>query len=101
MQVTYDHQADAMYILLSENTVIHSKQINPNFALDLDENGEVIGIEVLNVRKSGINPLTLEISHSTEDTAVERPDPEAIRQGRIARMQALKRQRAKEGHDAQ
>jgi uncharacterized protein YuzE len=96
MQMTYDHQADAMYILLKESTVVSSKRFDPNVALDLDENGGVIGIEILNVRKSGIDPLTLELIHATSDHEVERPDPESLRQGRIARMQALKRQRQQE-----
>lgn len=48
------------------------------------EDDQVIGIEVLNVQKSGIDPLTLHAIHHTSDQDVERPDPEAIRQGRIA-----------------
>jgi uncharacterized protein YuzE len=96
MQMTYDHKADAMYIRLTDHGVVQSKQVNPNFALDLDENGDVIGIEVLNVRVSGIDPLALEIVHSTADQEAERPDPEAMRKGRAARMEALKRQRQKD-----
>jgi uncharacterized protein YuzE len=99
MQMTYDHQADALYIQLTNHSVVRSKQVNPNFALDLDESGEVIGIEVLNVRKSGIDPLALEILHTTPDQAAERPNPDAIRQGRKARMEALKRLRAKEAEN--
>jgi uncharacterized protein YuzE len=93
MQMTYDHVADAMYIRLTEKAVVRTQSINASFNLDLDETGAVIGIEVLNVRKSGIDPLALEITHSTPDTPVVRPDPEVMRQGRIARMTALKRQR--------
>ncbi|MBC8170066.1 MAG: DUF2283 domain-containing protein [Anaerolineae bacterium] len=101
MQMTYDHQSDAMYIRLTGQTVSRSSQINPNFALDLDANGEVIGIELLNVRKSGIDPLALEVLHQTTATAeVERPDPEVIRHGRAARMEALKLQRKQEIQDA-
>jgi uncharacterized protein YuzE len=100
MQMTYDHKSDAMYIRLTNNPVIRSKQINTNFALDLDETGELIGIEVLNVRKSGIDPLALEVLQMTPDHEVERPDQETIRQGRIAQMEALKQQRAKEAEKA-
>jgi uncharacterized protein YuzE len=96
MQITYDHKADALYIRLTHHTVVQSKQMNPNFAFDLDENGDVIGIEVLNVRQSGIDPLSLEVVQVTSDQDVERPDQETIRQGRTARMEALKRQRAQE-----
>ena len=96
MQMTYDSTTDAMYIQLTSSTVIRSQQINSNFALDLDENSEVVGIEMLNVRKSGIDPLALEIVQTNSSQEVERPDQEAIRQGRIARMEALKRQKQTE-----
>jgi uncharacterized protein YuzE len=96
MQMTYDDLADAMYIRLTSGGVSRTKQINPNFMLDLDENGDVIGIEVLNVRKSGINPLALDIVQSTPEQNSEAPDMEAIRRDRAARMETLKRQRGKE-----
>lgn len=66
MQITYDHQADALSIQLTEHPVIRSKQINSNFALDLDEEREVIGIEVLRVRQSGIDPLIVEVRQVTK-----------------------------------
>lgn len=93
MQVKYDQDTDAMYIRLTDHVVLTSKQLNPSFAVDLDENGDVIGIEVLNVRQSGIDPLAVEVVHTLPDQPIERPDQEAIKQGRIARMEALKRQR--------
>jgi uncharacterized protein YuzE len=99
MQMQYDPKADALYIHLTAHTVIRTMPINPNFNLDLDEAGEVVGIEILNVRKSGIDPLALEVMEITPDDEVERPDPEAIRKGRIARMEALKRQQRKETQD--
>lgn len=95
MRITYDPQADAMYIQLTDQPIIKSRQINANLALDLDEAGETIGIEILNVRKAGIDPL-VDIVQTPADQVVERPDPEVIRQGRMARMEALKRQREKE-----
>ncbi|MEP7294348.1 MAG: DUF2283 domain-containing protein, partial [Chloroflexota bacterium] len=96
MQMTYDSTTDAMYIQLTNSPVIRSQQINPNFALDLDENSEIVGIEMLNVRKSGIDPLALEVVQTTSIQEVLRPDQEAIRQGRIAKMEALKRQKQTE-----
>jgi uncharacterized protein YuzE len=99
MQMQYDPKTDALYIHLTAHTVIRTKPINLNFNLDLDEAGEVVGIEILNVRKSGIDPLALEVIETKPDDEVERPDPEAIRKGRIARMEALKRQQRKETQD--
>lgn len=93
MQVKYDQEADAMYIRLTDNPVLTSKQLSPGFAVDLDENGNVIGIEVLNVRQSGIDPLAVEVIHTLPDQSTERPDQDTVKHGRAARMEALKRQR--------
>ena len=59
MKFTYDQLADALYIQLTDKQVHHSKRINYNFALDFDSEDEVIGIEVLNVRKRDLDPFEL------------------------------------------
>lgn len=56
MKFTYDQLADALYIQLVQATVAQSKRINFNVTLDFDADGQVIGMEVLNVRKRGLNP---------------------------------------------
>ena len=47
MKVTYDPDADAMYIRLTNEKFKKTKVIDDNTILDLDENGKVIGIELL------------------------------------------------------
>jgi uncharacterized protein YuzE len=96
MKMTYDHKADALYITLTENVSINTRQMNPNFRLDVDENDEVVGIEVLNVRKSGIDPLSLTTIHHTPDHEAERPDPAAIKARRAEIRAARKRQQERE-----
>ena len=99
MQITYDHTVDALYIKLTDHLIVKTKPVNNNFILDTDESGEVVGIEILNARKSGIDPLALQILHSTADhQTVEPPDPEEIRKGREAKMEALKRMHEKAEH---
>ena len=51
MKVTYDKEADAMYISLTEKKFSKCKEIDRNTILDLDEDGNVIGIELLFVSK--------------------------------------------------
>lgn len=47
MKVTYDEDADAMYIRLTNERYSKTKPIDKNTILDLDKNGNVIGIELL------------------------------------------------------
>ena len=51
MKVTYDHEADAMYIKLTEEKFSKVKIIDKNTILNLDKNGNVIGLELLFVSK--------------------------------------------------
>ena len=51
MRITYDKEADAMYIKLTNEKFSKTKIIDKNTILNLDENGNVIGIELLFVSK--------------------------------------------------
>ena len=51
MKITYDKEADAIYIKLTNEKFSKTKIIDRNTILNLDENGEVIGIELLFVSK--------------------------------------------------
>jgi uncharacterized protein YuzE len=93
MEIRYDHVSDAMYIKLIDRPVFKSKRVTLNLNIDLDEQDAVIGIEVISVRTAGIDPLTMAIVHVTTAENVDRPDQEAIQQGRFARVEAMKRQK--------
>ncbi|MEK6896570.1 MAG: DUF2283 domain-containing protein, partial [Nanoarchaeota archaeon] len=51
MKITYDKDADAMYVELTDKKFSKCKEIDKNTILDLDEEGNVIGIELLFVSK--------------------------------------------------
>lgn len=51
MKVTYDPDADAMYVKFTNEKFSKTKVIDDNTILDLDKNGNVIGIELLFVSK--------------------------------------------------
>lgn len=51
MRITYDAEADAMYIKFRETEVDHTQEINENTIIDFDKDGQVIGVEVLFVRE--------------------------------------------------
>jgi uncharacterized protein YuzE len=52
VRVEYDHKADAMYIWLRKAKYDVSEELAENIVLDLDKNGRIIGIEVLDVSKN-------------------------------------------------
>ena len=51
MKVTYDADADAMYIKLTNEKFSKNKIIDKNTILNLDKDGKVIGLELLFVSK--------------------------------------------------
>jgi uncharacterized protein YuzE len=51
MRVRFDEQADTLYVRLDESPVVESEEVRPGVILDLDEQGEIVGIEILSVGK--------------------------------------------------
>jgi uncharacterized protein YuzE len=52
MKVTYDSDADAMYIYLNEREVVRTVQVSDRVLVDLDDEGNLRGVEVLFVSKA-------------------------------------------------
>jgi len=59
MKIEYDQQADAMYIRLRAGDVAESEEVRPGVVLDFDTQGQVLGIEMLDVSKRTDNPREL------------------------------------------
>jgi len=75
MRITYDPEADALYIELRQAMPTDSRDIEEGVTANLDPDGHVIGIEVLHVRERlGHNALTrvvleqlpLTVTHESE-----------------------------------
>jgi uncharacterized protein YuzE len=56
MVVKYDKESDIIYIQFSENKVVESDEDKPGIILDYGENGDIVGIEVLNASKKTKQP---------------------------------------------
>ena len=53
MKITYDPDADALYIYLEEDADIeNTKKVDENTILDYDKAGKIIGIELLFVKET-------------------------------------------------
>jgi len=57
MKLEYAPAADALYVRLNDQPIIESEQIKPGIVLDYDEDGNVVGIEVLGASKYEHPPL--------------------------------------------
>ena len=47
MKITYDQEADAIYILLANRKPSHAIEVEEGINYDVDEQGHLIGIEIL------------------------------------------------------
>ena len=51
MNISYDSVADAIYIKISSGNVLESKAIKEGIIVDYIEDGEIIGLEILDYSK--------------------------------------------------
>ena len=49
--VKFDPAADAAHIRFSGESVIESEEVSDGIVLDFDENGRIVGMEILEARK--------------------------------------------------
>ena len=51
MNITFDKEADALYIEFNKGEFGSNKKIDDNTIIDLDKKGNILGIEMLSVSK--------------------------------------------------
>ncbi len=62
MKIQYDKEVDALYIEFKKGRANKTIEKGGNFLLDVDKNGKVMGIEILNYSKSVPSKERLQIS---------------------------------------
>ena len=76
MEINYDKEADALYIEFRKGKFEKNKKIDDFTIIDLDEDGKILGIELLEVstskRISSVNVKNLAVAkcHRVENTPV-------------------------------
>ena len=50
MKIKYDANIDAIYVILSDDKVVESKERSKDVIVDYNKNDEIVAIEVLNVK---------------------------------------------------
>jgi len=51
MKMHYDEKVDALYLTLDDSEVVESEEVKPGIVLDFNADNQVVGIEVLDLRK--------------------------------------------------
>ncbi len=51
MKHWYDAAADALFVRFSDAKIMESEEMRPGVVLDFDQNGKLVGIELLDARK--------------------------------------------------
>jgi uncharacterized protein YuzE len=62
MKITYDPEVDILRIILINVLIEDSDEEKPGVILDYDEDGNIIGLEILDASKRIDNPRSLEYS---------------------------------------
>ena len=63
MKVRYDRKHDILYIDLNPEKRAHDTQpLNEDIFIDLDENNNIVGIEILRATENIIEPIATEIA---------------------------------------
>jgi uncharacterized protein YuzE len=60
MKVTYDPIVDVLRIIFNGALIEESNEDKPGVILDYDENGKIVGLEVLNASQMMDNPRSIE-----------------------------------------
>jgi uncharacterized protein YuzE len=60
MRLKVDNENDALYFRLDETVIIESEEVEPGVILDYDQNGKVVGIEILQL-STRVKPEQLRI----------------------------------------
>lgn len=51
MKIEFDKEADAVYIEFNDGEFAANKKIDKNTIIDLDKDGRILGIEIINASK--------------------------------------------------
>jgi uncharacterized protein YuzE len=62
MKLKIDREADALYLSLDDSVVVESEEVSAGIIVDLNEQDQIVGIEVLYLskRSPNLNPHALE-----------------------------------------
>lgn len=73
MKVTYDEEADALYLTLREEEYYESDEIKKGLIIDYDKEGNPIGVEIVgasaHLNQEDLSTVNFEINHKLAETS--------------------------------
>jgi uncharacterized protein YuzE len=72
MRITYDEEANALYVRLKETPYYESDEIKEGLILDYDKEGNLIGIEILDATEYLLPEELSTLSFNLQRTPVEK-----------------------------
>ena len=51
MEITFDKEADALYLYFQEGVFSHTKEVEEGIVLDIGKKNKILGIEILDASK--------------------------------------------------
>ncbi|HHT9113757.1 MAG: DUF2283 domain-containing protein [Planctomycetes bacterium] len=71
MKIEYDIEVDSLYIRIQEKEVSHTKELEEGINLDMDDEGKIIGLEIIGAtEKYNLKDI---FNISTENLILEEP----------------------------
>jgi len=68
MRISYDPKHDIMYIKFSETKIVNTVEVDEGLLIDYGENGEIVGIEIINasirLHTKPLDEITIKIEES-------------------------------------
>ncbi|WP_297510654.1 DUF2283 domain-containing protein [Thermococcus sp.] len=69
MRISYDPKHDVMYIKFSDAKIVETIEVEEGVIIDYGENGEIVGIEIINAsmrtHSYPLNEITVKIEEAT------------------------------------
>ena len=62
MKITFDKEADAVYIEFNSGEFSSNKKVDDNVIIDLDKDNNILGIEILNASKKIAKDFLTDVS---------------------------------------
>jgi len=47
VQISYDQEADSLYLTLKQDKIAYTKKVYPNILFDFNKQDEILGIEII------------------------------------------------------
>jgi uncharacterized protein YuzE len=66
MKVHFDKKSDALYFRLDDSVITESEEVKPGVILDYNKKNQVVGVEILKVKKrvskASLNEMKFEVA---------------------------------------